>query len=165
MFSRIENIDKKKLIGKRMKMSLSNNRTSELWKSFMPVRNLIRNKINSNLISMQVYDYTPGTGIFNPGTEFDKWAAVEVASYNEIPEGMESYDLRGGPYAVFIHKGGPDTFAASFHYIFNDWLPGSDYALDRREHFEILGEKYKNDDPDSEEEIWVPIMKRISSQK
>jgi len=29
--------------------------------------------------------------------------------------------------------------------------------LDDRPHFEVLGDKYKNADPDSEEEIWIPI--------
>lgn len=37
------------------------------------------------------------------------------------------------------------------------WLPASDYNLDNRPHFEVLGEKYKNNDPTSEEEIWIPI--------
>jgi AraC family transcriptional regulator len=36
-------------------------------------------------------------------------------------------------------------------------LPNSNYHLDDRPHFEILGEKYKNADPGSEEEIWIPI--------
>jgi AraC family transcriptional regulator len=36
-------------------------------------------------------------------------------------------------------------------------LPGSDYSLDSRAHFEILGKKYKHDDPNSEEEVWIPI--------
>lgn len=44
--------------------------------------------------------------------------------------------------------------------IFSDWLPKSDYELDERPHFEILDEKYKNDDPNSEEEIWIPIRNK-----
>jgi AraC family transcriptional regulator len=32
-----------------------------------------------------------------------------------------------------------------------------EYELDDRPHFEILGDKYKNNDPNSEEEIWIPI--------
>jgi len=40
---------------------------------------------------------------------------------------------------------------------FGTWLPNSEYALDNRPHCDILGKKYKNDDPSSEEEIWVPI--------
>ena len=36
-------------------------------------------------------------------------------------------------------------------------MPASEYILDKRPHFEILGEKYKNDDPASEEEVWIPV--------
>jgi len=36
-------------------------------------------------------------------------------------------------------------------------LPNSDYELDNRPHFEILGKKYKNNSADSEEEIWIPV--------
>ena len=70
---------------------------------------------------------------------------------------METYILPGGLYAVFLHKGAATTGPKTFQYIFGTWLPESDYSLDIRPHFEILGEKYKNDDPDSEEEIWIPI--------
>jgi AraC family transcriptional regulator len=38
-------------------------------------------------------------------------------------------------------------------------LPASGYELDDRPHFEILGERYKNNDPDSEEELWFPVRK------
>lgn len=44
-----------------------------------------------------------------------------------------------------------------FEYIFVEWLPDTIYELDNRPHFEILGEKYKNNDPDSEEDLWIPI--------
>ncbi len=39
-------------------------------------------------------------------------------------------------------------------------LPNSEYELENRPHFEVLGEKYKNNDPNSEEEIWIPIKKK-----
>jgi AraC family transcriptional regulator len=37
-------------------------------------------------------------------------------------------------------------------------LPASEYVVDNRPHFEILGAQYKNNEPDSEEEIWIPIQ-------
>jgi AraC family transcriptional regulator len=43
--------------------------------------------------------------------------------------------------------------------MFREWLPASGYELDDRPHFEILGERYKNNDPDSEEELWFPVRK------
>jgi hypothetical protein len=28
-------------------------------------------------------------------------------------------------------------------------------------HFEVLGDKYKNNDPSSEEEVWIPIKPKV----
>jgi AraC family transcriptional regulator len=153
----IKNLDEKKLIGKRIKMTFADNKTFELWKSFMPGRKEIRNNLTNELISMQVYDNSFDFSNFNQDIIFEKWAAIEVEDFGTIPAEMESYTLTGGLYAVFIHKGAASQGAKTFQYIFGTWLPGSDYLLDNRPHFEILGEKYKNEDPNSEEEVWIPI--------
>ena len=71
--------------------------------------------------------------------------------------GLETFVLPEGQYAVFQYKG-LSSDNSIFQYIFGTWLPGSDYVLDDRPHFEVLGDKYKNNDPASEEEIWVPIQ-------
>jgi AraC family transcriptional regulator len=145
----------KKLIGMRLRMSFANNRTAELWRTFIPRRMEIVNRPTADLISLQVY----GVGFFDdiePSLEFEKWAAAEVADINEVPDGMEVFTIPGGLYAVFLHKGS-DNDDSIFRYIFTDWLPGSGYMLDQRPHFEILGEKYKRGDLASEEEIWIPI--------
>jgi AraC family transcriptional regulator len=156
MEPRIEILPEKKLVGKRMKMTFANNKTAELWRSFMPRRREIKNNLTSDLISMQVYPEYFDFSVFNPHIEFEKWATLEVSDFNTLPEDMESFVLKSGLYAVFVHKGS-GTDNSTFIYIFSKWLPGSDYTLDNRPHFEILGEKYKNEDPDSEEEIWIPI--------
>lgn len=157
---RIERISKKLLVGKRLKMSYSNNKTGELWRSFMVIRKEIKNNLSTDLISMQNYDCSIDFMKMSKETEFEKWAVAEVSDFNSVPDSMEKYTLEGGLYAVFIHKGIAGDFEKTFHNIFHEWLPGSGFELDKREHFEILGEKYKNNDPDSEEEIWVPIKKR-----
>jgi AraC family transcriptional regulator len=157
MEPRIETLKAKKLVGKKLKMSLADNKTGELWRSFMPRRREIKNNLNSELFSMQVYDPSYDFKNFNPAAEFEKWAAIEVTDFDSIPADMEQFELQGGPYAVFIHKGAASRGPETFTYIFGSWLPNSDYLLDNRPHFEILGEKYKNDDPDSEEEIWIPV--------
>jgi AraC family transcriptional regulator len=155
MIPEIKTINRKKLVGKRLTMSLSVNMTGELWKSFMQKRKEIRNHIGNKLYSIQVYDSAYFNN-FNPVAGFEKWAAVEVADFETVPAEMETFILPGGLYAVFLYKG-LSTDSAIFQYIFGTWLPGSTYLLDERPHFEVLGEKYKNDDPDSEEEIWIPI--------
>ncbi len=160
MEPRIEQLTEKKLVGMWLKMTHSNNRTFELWRSFMPRRREIANHVTHDLISMQVYDSTFDFSKFNPEAEFVKWAAIEVTDFNSIPHKMEPFTLASGMYAVFIHKGAASTGYKTFQYIFGTWLPNSEYVLDQRPHFEILGEKYKNEDPDSEEEVWIPIREK-----
>lgn len=156
MTPRIVTLNEKKLIGKRLKMSLANNRTGELWKSFMPVRREIVNNLTNDLITMQVYKPTHFAD-FKLTNEFEKWATVEVTDFDKVPKDMETFTLTGGLYAVFDYKGSSND-PNIFQYIYGTWLPGSDYALDDRPHFEVLGDNYKNNDPTSEEEIWIPIQ-------
>lgn len=156
MISRIETINEKKLIGQRMRMSLADYRVAALWQSFMPRRKEIINALSSDLISLAVYSPTHFTQ-FNPGNTFEKWAAVEVASFDHVPNGMETFIVPGGSYAVFHYKGSSAESFAFFQSIFSDWLPSAGYLLDDRPHFEVLGEKYRNNDPSSEEEIWIPV--------
>jgi AraC family transcriptional regulator len=146
----------KKLIGKRMTMSLAGNKTAELWRSFMMQWQEIKNGIGTARYSIQILPENYFSN-FNPSTAFEKWAAIEVENFDSVPEGMETFTLPGGLYAVFNHKGGPAKGAEAFRYIFGEWLPNSGYQSDNRPQFEVLGEKYKGDDPDSEEEIWIPI--------
>jgi AraC family transcriptional regulator len=157
MTPRIEILSEKKLIGKRLQMSLANNKTHELWQSFMPSRPEIQNPISPDLFAVQVYEPTYFEA-FNPNAVFEKWATLEVADFNNIPTEMESFTLSGGLYAVFELKGHD---IAIFDYIFRTWIPNSKYNLDNRPHFEILGAKYKKDDPNSEEEIWIPIKEKL----
>jgi AraC family transcriptional regulator len=155
MEHRIETLSEKKLIGTCIVTTFANNKTVEMWKSFMPRRKEIKNNIDTDLYSMQIYPPLFYEN-FNPNKEFEKWATIEVTDFNTVPDGMESFILKGGLYAVFLYKG-PASSPAPFEYIFKTWIPNSGYVVDDRPHFEILGEKYKNNSPDSEEEIWVPI--------
>jgi len=159
MFLRIENLAEKKLIGQHLQTSHTKNRTFELWNKFMPRKKEIKNLIGSELYSVEVYPANHFVN-FNPANEFEKWAAIEVTDFNTAPAEMETLTIPTGLYAVFLHKGPAKEGALTYNYIFMDWLPKSDYVLDHRPHFAVMGEKYKNDDPSSEEEIWIPVRKK-----
>lgn len=150
-------IEPKKLLGICLEMSLVENRTSELWRSFMPLLKEIETRVGNHLYSLQVYDEDYFQR-FDPTREFEKWALAEVKNFSVIPDEMEPFELPGGLYAVFQHKGmGIDIFQQ----IYGDWLPKSGYSIDNRPHFEIMGDKYKQGSPDSEEEIWIPVKKKV----
>ena len=122
----------------------------------MPRRKEIHNCIGTDLYSIQIYDPLFFNN-FNPNTEFEIWATIEVTDFETVPEEMEPYTLKGGLYAIFLYRGAASAATPTFQYILGTWLPNSVYSLDDRPHIEILSEKYKNEDPSSEEEIWIPI--------
>ncbi|MCW4469888.1 GyrI-like domain-containing protein [Flavobacterium sp. MFBS3-15] len=159
MTPQIKSIPPKKLIGSRLNMSYANNWTFKLWNGFMPRRKEIANAVGTDMFSLQIYP-EGFHAHFSPETEFEKWAAVEVTDFDAHPEGMETLELAGGQYAVFSYTGTPEEAVPFYSFIFNDWLPSSGYVLDNRPHFEVLGEKYKNGSPESEEEVWVPVKER-----
>lgn len=157
MQPRIINLSKKKLVGKSLRMTLEKDSTAVLWRSFMPERKLIKNTVGSALFSIQIYDDFLDFKEFNSQTEFTKAAMIEVSAVENIPKNMETRILAGGLYAVFIHKGMANNFPKTAQYIFEQWLPNSDYELDKRAHFELLGAAYNPVDENSEEEVWIPI--------
>jgi AraC family transcriptional regulator len=161
MEQRIEKISKKIFVGKSMTMSFAENKTAELWKSFMPLRKSIPHSVGTTLYSLQIYPsnfFNP----FKPTAAFTKWALIEVRDFSNVAEGMTTFTLEEGLYSVFVHKGPASTGHISFQYIFNTWLPHSAYELDNRPHFEVLGENYKHDAQDSEEELWIPIKPKFN---
>lgn len=156
---RIETLKGKQLIGISVQTSLANDQTYRLWQSFMPRRKEITNSIHTDLFSIQIFPFSFDFTFSDLNTSFTKWAAVEVEHTNHIPIGMSELKIPDGLYAVFNYKG-LNTDPSIFIYIFSEWLPKSIYQLDNRPHFELLGERYKNNDPNSEEEIWIPVKLR-----
>lgn len=152
-------IDAKICLGKCLNMSLANNRTGDLWRSFMPEIGSIANRKNKDIISAQVYEsdyFNP----FDPNRTFEKWAAVELENTSSnIDDRFSLFEIPGGLYAVFHYKG-LSTDTSIFQYIYGEYLPASEYELDDRPHFEVLGDRYKNNDPESEEDIYIPIKRK-----
>ncbi|MBC5864560.1 GyrI-like domain-containing protein [Flavobacterium turcicum] len=156
MTSIIITIPEKRCIGMRQDMSFAHYKAHEVWQRFMPRRNEIENRLGQHFLSVQMTDANFWSN-FNPNTSFQKWAVAEVTDYSSLPEGMEIITIPSGLCAMFIYKGDGTDAPAFFESIFTDWLPNSDYQLAHRPHFELLGEMYQRGNPDSEEEVYIPI--------
>ncbi len=156
MEPRIETLAKKTMVSHSLTMSFAADNTYKLWNGFMPHRKEITDPVNTNLYSIGVYE----EGFFknfDPTRDFEKWAAVEVEANAPIPEGMKKLEIPTGLYAVFTHIGLASTAPITFEYIFSNWLPNSKYLLDTRPHLAIMTEDYHHNDPNAEEEFWIPI--------
>ncbi len=142
-------------------MSYTLNTTGNLWQRFMPRHREIANRAGSAFYSVEVYDDLSYFERFNPDAQFTKWAGVEVTQLPRLPEGMEILEIPAGLYAVFNYKGASGDVPEAYQYIYGTWIPQSGYDLDDRPHFAVMGEKYRLNDPASEEEIWIPIREKM----
>lgn len=145
------------LIGMSMEMSLSDNRTVDLFKTFMPKKGVVSDVLNTDVLDVKVYPVNYFSE-FDFDRRFVKWAAVEVREGATVPEGMETMQIKGGMYAVFTVPAtvGPEVF----QYIFSEYIPKSMYALDDRVHFDVLGESYQKREEGAKQELWVPVKRK-----
>jgi AraC family transcriptional regulator len=136
MKPRIEILNEKKLVGRRLTMSFADYKIVELWRTFSPRRKEINNNLTNDLISVVIYEPNHFTD-FKPTNEFERWAAVEVSTFDYVPTEMETIILQSGLYAVFDYKG-LNTDNSIFQYILGTWLPTSDYELDNRDNVSYI---------------------------
>jgi AraC family transcriptional regulator len=145
----------KRLLGMHIEMSLSTPRNQELFSAFMPRKKEI-SSLHTDVYSLQVYPMGYYTQ-FDPHKPFTKYALVEVDADTAIPDGMNEFNLDAGTYAVFDYVGDSAAFGQAMYYLLTEWMPATDYEIDDRPHFEILGAHYKRNSPDSKEQVWVPV--------
>lgn len=157
MLPRIEPFPQTKLVGQKIFTSFAQDGTYELWRNFAPRKKEIQNKINGHLYAVEIYPDTTFFQQFDPTRIFEKWAAVPVADFDELPNGMEALTIPEGIYAVFTYKGKPSDAMDTFRYIYGEWLTNSQYEMDDRPYFALMDEQYKGEHPESEETFWIPI--------
>ena len=145
------------LIGVSTTMSFANNKTAKLWQTLMPRKSEIQGSFSTELYSVEVYPDTHFFREFNPTAEYQKWAAIPVSNLKDVPDGLESLTIPKGKYVRFHFKGSNSEVPQAMQFIFGEWLPKSEFELDDRPHFAVMGDKYSNTSPDSEEDFYVPI--------
>jgi AraC family transcriptional regulator len=154
----IVNLKPKILIGISDQMSLAEDSTVDLWRAFMPNRKFIKNTVGNDVMNLHIYPESVSFFSFTERTVFTKWACVEVSEVKDIPSGMDVLMLEGGTYLVEEHHGSSADIKNTYERIFRDIIPHANFSVDQRPHFEVLGENYLGQDPNSKEDIWIPIV-------
>ncbi|MDN3493107.1 GyrI-like domain-containing protein [Winogradskyella bathintestinalis] len=153
----IKQCSEKKLIG--ISSSINKNehhKIAQLWKQFMTRMRAIIDTDYKEKIAIQVFPkHTNAQNI----SEYTIWASMDVSNFDAIPKEFELFTIPEGKYAVFIHRG--MNASETYQKIMTEWLPNSGYEIDNRPHYQVMGEKYKNGSPDSVEDFYVPIAKKI----
>ncbi len=128
-----------------------NNEIPETWTALMPRMEEIPVKPDSE------YSYGVCGNMTEDGS-FDYLAGFEVADDAEVPEGMARWDVPEQRYAVFTCT--LPTVREAYDYIYNTWLPQSEYEHAPGPEFEAYGETFNYEDPESKMELFVPVVKK-----
>ncbi|MGM0641459.1 MAG: AraC family transcriptional regulator [Thermotogota bacterium] len=146
------NIEPRKIVGMKYKGSMGHPVLNDLWGTVNSrvneVKNIVGNGYGLNLsVEEKEGDFL-----------IEYIAGFDVSDYENIPEGMERYDLPGGKYLVFEHKGHVSKTPDTFEYIYGTYLPKSDYEKDNsRPDFEYYDQDFNCETEAGKFYIYVPI--------
>ncbi|MEL6535285.1 MAG: GyrI-like domain-containing protein [Bacteroidota bacterium] len=127
----------------------------KLWQEFGPRRQEIGHQEGEESYSVMRH---LGFGPPKETSNVERWAAVQVRHFNRIPQGLTAFDMPGGTYAKFYHRGPAKDFPETVAQFHSQWLPESEFSIDDRPHFEIIPADYPGpDSPDAVEEVYIPI--------
>ncbi len=122
-----------------------------LWDKFVPRMNEIPHPANERVSYGVMGHFDQATGMF------DYMAGNPVTRVDQLPAGMNSWDIGSHTYAVFETT--LSQIGEAMNYLFQTWLPSSDYDPVDAPSFERYGEAFSPDNPVLE--IYVPLKKKL----
>jgi AraC family transcriptional regulator len=126
----------------------------DLWEAFAPRMGEIAGRIEGLTYGVC---FPPALG----DEAFDYMAALSVASFDTVPEGMVARTIPAHKFAVFTHKTGKDTLhndlQKSVQYIWGTWLPNSGYEHAKVPDFELYDERMDPLTGKGEFDLYIPI--------
>ena len=102
----------------------------EAWSDFQPRFAEVLHKTTPPIVH-GFEDYSRDL-VMTPG-EFPKYyyiAGVSVDEIKDVPEGMTGKEVPAAEYAIFSYRGELHKLHEVFRYIYETWLPNSDYKMD-----------------------------------
>lgn len=142
-----------KVVGMQIRTTVQENAIQELWTQFIARM--------AELDEIAVPECSLGICSFAEDNEnedsFDYLAARVVKNDQLIPEGMTFLQLPEQQVAVFTHRGSLDNLSGTYDYIYNKWLPESDYDLADAPEIEWYDSRFIFDSQDSQMDIHIPI--------
>jgi len=144
-----------KLVGMMERIVMPNNTIPQLWEKFNKRFGEIK-----NTVSMACYGVADNMA---ESYKFDETVAVEVSSFEDVPEGMITKTIVPKKYLVFTFKGfivgknGEMNLSKAYEDIYGNILPKLGFEIDNEFNFELYDERFSHDSEDSEFDIYVPV--------
>jgi len=146
------------VVGMKIQTSVEEDRIPRLWNDFISRM--------EELKDVAVPDCSLGICInneeeeFNENVIFDYLVCKVVKDDRVVPPGMVFRHISRQLVAVFTHIGSLDTLGETYDYIYNKWLPSSDYQLAAADEIEWYDSRFKFGESDSQMDVHIPIEKK-----
>jgi AraC family transcriptional regulator len=137
------------VVGMKYHGKNENNEIPQLWDKFGPRAEEIKHIVDPHVA------YGVCGNFDDSSHEFDYVAGFEVDSTTEIPEGMVSWDVPAGKYAVFTCT--LPTLGETYQHAYHTWLPQSGYQRAPGPEFELYDESFDPEDPSSKMDAYIPL--------
>lgn len=129
----------------------------QVWEEFFSIYQKSQHKSNSQFYGTMYWDAnTPETEDMT--IHYMVGIPEKVMKKLDVP--FEKHVIKGGQYAVFIHQGPVFSIQGTYEYIYGTWFRSSGYKDRYGDVFEYYDKRFKDNDPSSIVEIWVPVEKK-----
>jgi AraC family transcriptional regulator len=125
-----------------------NGEIPKLWEAFNSQYKNIKHKSKSMLC------YGICDSDMDAEGRFHYTACVEVDSFEDVPQNMETKVVQDGKYLVYTYAGDLKDLAVFYENIFSKWLPISGYEMEYRPQLELYDERFMQS---GEFDIYIPI--------
>lgn len=126
------------------------------WMQLLDRRHEIPNKVEDTYLGLTISD----SGLFTE-EEVTYLSAMKVTSFENIPDGMVTYELPEQMVAIFeVEEVSEDSVNKTMDYIYGYWLPNSEYQRAEGQDYELF-EGLKNFTlPDMTSKYVIPVKPR-----
>lgn len=144
-----------KIIGMKTTTTIKNNNIPQLWDKF--------NKVNCSIKNVKVQRVALGIcppveiKDFNEESPFDYITGLIVENFDDVPEGMLTYEIPAQKYAVITHKGALDKLQETYNYLYSVWPKESEMKFSGGPEFELYDERFMFASAESEMDIYRPV--------
>lgn len=141
--------------GVEIRDAKSSEEYSKVWGQFFQVQDKIQSRIGTDLYGITYYpeDYDPrkeGGHIY--------MVATQVKDFEELPEGVTGRKIPARNYIVFEHIGSMEKVGETYGYIYQSFIPNSDYAVIYTDTMERYDHRFMKNPENPVFEIWIPVQ-------
>ena len=137
------------VVGMKYRGKNENNEIPQMWQELGPRVEEIKDMVGPQVA------YGISANMDMASGDFDYIAGFEVSSAETVPEGMVSFEVPGGKYAVFTTT--LPKIGETFHHAYDTWFPQAGYAPTGDPEFEVYDERFDAQDPSSTFELYIPV--------